>query len=205
MATLTRAGIYAELSRLNPAAPELALQRFAAHLHEYQRAQLNIDENGTIVVHPKSRQPVQNPYIQTRTRAEAAIVRILKDHALNTAGLWGEAPKAVEPKAKAKAAGPMLSAMSREDCLVRLLDDLEEDIAGMNSDVARVQGRAAIARHHAELSALREATAKAREEAERRKGGAFERIQDAMGKLEQKQLRQLRALIDSQLDRAPAH
>lgn len=88
---------------------------------------------------------------------------------------------------------------------MRLLDDLEDDIGGMGSDVARVQGRAAIARHHAELSALREANTKAREEAERRKGGALERVQSVIGGLEPKQLRQLRALIDSQLDRAPAH
>lgn len=97
------------------------------------------------------------------------------------------------------------SLLTREQALVRLIDDLEDDIDGMNSDVARVQGRAAIARHHAELSALREATAKAREEAERRKGGAFDRIQSVIGGLPPKQLRQLQALIASELDRAPAH
>ena len=52
---------------------------------EYQTSTANILEYGVIVKHPRTGNPVENPYLAIRDRAEKKLAR-MRD--LNTKGLW---------------------------------------------------------------------------------------------------------------------
>jgi phage terminase small subunit len=52
---------------------------------EYQEASRNIEEHGTIVQHPRTSNPIENPYLVIRDRA---LRKLLSIRGLNTEGLW---------------------------------------------------------------------------------------------------------------------
>ncbi len=52
---------------------------------EYQEATKNIEEHGTIVQHPRTGNPIENPYLAIRDRA---LKKLLSIRGVNTEGLW---------------------------------------------------------------------------------------------------------------------
>ncbi len=52
---------------------------------EYQEATRNIDEHGTIVQHPRTGNPVENPYLAIRDRA---LKKLMVMKGVNAEGLW---------------------------------------------------------------------------------------------------------------------
>jgi len=52
---------------------------------EYQEATKNIDENGAIVQHPRTGNPIENPYLVIRDRA---LRKLLSIRGVNTEELW---------------------------------------------------------------------------------------------------------------------
>jgi hypothetical protein len=52
---------------------------------EYQEAAGNIREHGSIVQHPRTGNPIANPYLEIRDKAAA---RLQEFKGLNTEGLW---------------------------------------------------------------------------------------------------------------------
>jgi phage terminase small subunit len=52
---------------------------------EYQEATRNIQEHGTIVQHPRTGNPVENPYLSIRERA---LRKLMSIRGLNPEGLW---------------------------------------------------------------------------------------------------------------------
>jgi phage terminase small subunit len=52
---------------------------------EYQEASKNIEEHGTIVQHPRTGNPIENPYLAIRDRA---LRKLLSIRGVNTEGLW---------------------------------------------------------------------------------------------------------------------
>jgi len=52
---------------------------------EYQEASRNIAENGVIVQHPRTGNPIENPYLAIRDRA---LRKLLAIKGINSDGLW---------------------------------------------------------------------------------------------------------------------
>lgn len=52
---------------------------------EYQEATRNIDEHGTIVSHPRTGNPIENPYLAIRDRA---LRKLQSMKGINSEGLW---------------------------------------------------------------------------------------------------------------------
>lgn len=69
-------------SNMNAKASDIAM--YADAFIEYRTAQLNIAEHGSIVFHPRTGAPIDNPYIGIRDRAGALLRKIR----LNTDRLW---------------------------------------------------------------------------------------------------------------------
>ena len=67
MATLTKKEIIAKLTKAG--APKDRATLYADAFIEYQQASENIDENGLIVLHPRTGNPIENPYLAIRRAA----------------------------------------------------------------------------------------------------------------------------------------
>ena len=80
----TRDQIVASLVRENPRARRDAIEIYASAFVDYQEAAKNIGEHGTIVFHPKTGAPVENPYLAVRAKVEAVMLRCK----LNCASVW---------------------------------------------------------------------------------------------------------------------
>lgn len=52
---------------------------------EYQEASRNIDEHGAIVSHPRTGNPIENPYLAVRDRA---LKKLQSMRGVNAEGLW---------------------------------------------------------------------------------------------------------------------
>lgn len=52
---------------------------------EYQRATANVEEYGVVVKHPRTGNPIENPYLAIRDRAEKKLYRMQN---INAKGLW---------------------------------------------------------------------------------------------------------------------
>jgi hypothetical protein len=52
---------------------------------EYQEASENIDTNGLIVQHPRTMNPIDNPYLSIRDRA---LLKLQRMRGVNSKGLW---------------------------------------------------------------------------------------------------------------------
>lgn len=82
---LSKADILAILEAENPRARRDQLVVYVDAFLEYRAAQANIDANGTIVFHPRTGSPIDNPYLKVRNQAAAAMARVrLK----NTDPIW---------------------------------------------------------------------------------------------------------------------
>lgn len=63
---------------------DVAVQ-YADAFIEYRDASANIDEHGAIVQHPRTSNPIENPYLQVRDRA---LKKLQAMRGVNAAGLW---------------------------------------------------------------------------------------------------------------------
>ena len=84
MGQMTKMEAYQALVEANPRSVS-ACAMYADAWHEYCQAQANIDEHGTIVYHPRTGAPIENPYIAVRDRAG----RTMRSLELRDAALWG--------------------------------------------------------------------------------------------------------------------
>lgn len=99
MEQVDKAALLAHLRALNPRYSPADIAIYVDAVAEYRQAQANIDEHGTIVMHPRTGAPITNPYGEIRDRAARVIA---KHPRLNTGNLW--AP--VTAAAPAAAADP---------------------------------------------------------------------------------------------------
>ena len=84
MGEVKTAEVVAILREQNPTKKDAELYIYATAFLEHAEAQANIDEHGTIVMHPRTGSPVDNPYTVVRDRA----AKMLLSLALKTGGLW---------------------------------------------------------------------------------------------------------------------
>ncbi len=84
MATMiTREEVQAVLHK-NGVAPDRAAMYADVYL-EYQTATVNIAEYGVMVKHPRTGNPVENPYLAIRDRAQKKLAKMFN---VNAKGLW---------------------------------------------------------------------------------------------------------------------
>lgn len=69
MATLDKPSVLAILNELNPKLPVPTIVMYANLYIDYMTAQANIDKNGSMVMHPKTGEPIENPYLKIRDKA----------------------------------------------------------------------------------------------------------------------------------------
>lgn len=73
-----------EVLRKNKVHQDMAVQYADIYL-EYQTATANIAEYGLIVQHPRTGNPIENPYLRIRDRAEKKLARMRN---IKADGLW---------------------------------------------------------------------------------------------------------------------
>lgn len=73
----------------NPAARVDDVELYARQFQTYLEAAENIEKNGTIVAHPRTGQPMENPYVKVRTSAQSSMQKMKRLRKLNL--LWTEA------------------------------------------------------------------------------------------------------------------
>lgn len=81
---MNRADILATLQRENPTAKLDRITIYADAMVEYLAAQANIQEHGTIVFHPRTGAPIDNPYLRVRNAASKVLLSI----GLRQGDLW---------------------------------------------------------------------------------------------------------------------
>lgn len=64
------------LQRLNPKAKRVDIVLYADLYCDYAVAQANINEHGSIVFHPRTGAPINNPYLSVRDKARDGIKKI---------------------------------------------------------------------------------------------------------------------------------
>lgn len=87
MAQVSKQEAIAALREANPSAKAQDLELYANAWMDYQTAQANIDEHGTIVFHPKTGAPIENPFFKIRAAAAAQLQKIPR---LKTDALWSD-------------------------------------------------------------------------------------------------------------------
>lgn len=73
----------------NPTARVDDVEMYAHQFLTYLEAAQNIAQNGTICAHPRTAQPMENPYVKVRTAAQSSMQKIKRLRKLNA--LWTEA------------------------------------------------------------------------------------------------------------------
>jgi phage terminase small subunit len=73
----------------NPTARVDDVELYARQFLTYIEAAENIERNGTIVAHPRTGAPMENPYNKVRTAAQASMQKMKRLRKLNL--LWTEA------------------------------------------------------------------------------------------------------------------
>lgn len=68
------------LRRSNRRADEATIRAYATALRDYLVAEANVAEHGTIVFHPRTGAPIENPYLAIRERCQAAMARARLRH-----------------------------------------------------------------------------------------------------------------------------
>ena len=81
---MEKVDIKRHLHKLNDGIDDSIISMYADLFIDYQHAQANIAENGTVVFHPKTGAPVMNPLLAVR---DSAMGRLLKMD-LDTGDLW---------------------------------------------------------------------------------------------------------------------
>lgn len=61
--------VTAELRRLNPRVPEAKIAIAANLVADYRHASANVREHGTVSLHPRTGEPIANPYCAVRDRS----------------------------------------------------------------------------------------------------------------------------------------
>lgn len=59
---------------------------YASAYCEFQEAQRNIQENGSVCANPRTGAPIENPYLKVRDRAELKLTKLSRR--VKTTGLW---------------------------------------------------------------------------------------------------------------------
>lgn len=65
--------VAAELRIDNPALPSPVIQMYADALDAYVAASANIKANGAICLHPRTGQPIENPYVKIQCQYQKTI------------------------------------------------------------------------------------------------------------------------------------
>ena len=84
MEAVTRAEVVACLRSANPRATDQEIELYASHFLDYQEAEQNIRKHGTIVLHPRTGAPIDNPY----SRIKGTSSKQLRGFRLQTNELW---------------------------------------------------------------------------------------------------------------------
>lgn len=84
MEQVTKGDVIAKLRPLNPRASDAEIAIYAAAFLEHRTAQANIDAHGTIVFHPRTGSPIDNPYVAVRDRTAKSLLSL----GLRTGDLW---------------------------------------------------------------------------------------------------------------------
>lgn len=82
-----RGALFEKLAKLNPRR-EAEVRIYVDTYADYCVAQANIEANGTIVFHPRTGAPIENPYLRIRDRAG----KVITDSRLRTGDLWRREP-----------------------------------------------------------------------------------------------------------------
>lgn len=85
MGEMTREQVIDALKKDSPKAKLSDVVIYADAYLEYQAAQANIREHGSIVFHPRTGSPIDNPYIKIRNSASAIIRKITS---IKASSLW---------------------------------------------------------------------------------------------------------------------
>lgn len=83
---MTRDEVLIILRRDNPAARADDISMYADAFMDYQEAQANIAKNGTIVIHPRTAAPINNPYCLIKGTAMRQLREITR--LKNVDALW---------------------------------------------------------------------------------------------------------------------
>lgn len=70
MATLT----VDVLKLFNPTVPDMEIRIYLDNLALYSKAKENVQKNGAITLHPRTGEPINNPYLRVMKSAEKAIL-----------------------------------------------------------------------------------------------------------------------------------
>lgn len=63
------------LTEDNPRMRVDMIRIYASAFRDYQHAEANIAEHGTIVYHPRTGAPIENPYLKVRSGAQSTMLR----------------------------------------------------------------------------------------------------------------------------------
>lgn len=63
------------LTEDNPRMRVDMIRIYASAFRDYQQAEANIAEHGTIVYHPRTGAPIENPYLKVRSGAQSTMLR----------------------------------------------------------------------------------------------------------------------------------
>lgn len=83
---MTRDEVLCVLRRENPSARADDLALYADCFLDYQEAITNIREQGSIVIHPRTGAPIDNPYLKVKAQAMAGILKLRRVKKTET--LW---------------------------------------------------------------------------------------------------------------------
>jgi phage terminase small subunit len=75
-ANMTKTEVVAVLKQDNPREQEMRLAMFADLYVEYRKAVANIAEHGSIVSHPRTNEPITNPFLAVRDKAMATLLKL---------------------------------------------------------------------------------------------------------------------------------
>ena len=82
------AEVLALLRELNPQRSRAAVSMYADAFADYRAAQRNIRLNGTMVAHPRTGAPIENPYLKIRETARRALLDLRAKGGLRVDPLW---------------------------------------------------------------------------------------------------------------------
>ena len=72
---MTREEMVAALVADNPRSPRDAVEIYVGAFLEYVTASANIEAHGSIVFHPRTGAPIENPYCKVRASAESRMLK----------------------------------------------------------------------------------------------------------------------------------
>ena len=86
MVKVSKDEVLGVLRRSNPTAREQSVQLYAQAFLEYVEAVENIERNGTICAHPRTAQPIENPFCRVKAAAMSAMNKMIRQ--LDSDPLW---------------------------------------------------------------------------------------------------------------------